>query len=467
MEINPYIFRGYDIRGEVDKDLNPEIVELIGKAHGTYLNKIGVKLCVVGSDNRLSSDSYRAAIIKGLISTGCNVKDLGTALSPIVYWAQYYFKSKGVVMITGSHNPVQYNGFKIGADYSSTLSETQSTRKRIEEKDFVTGDGSVEVVKPDYVKEYYKDLLSKVGEIKKFKIVIDASNSTPGKFYPDLLRQAGCEIIEQNCELDGSFPNGTPDPTERSLAERLAKRVMKEGADLGFSYDSDGDRLGIVDEKGGIIWNDVLVAIFADAVIAKNPGAPIVFNALCSKVVSDVIQKAGGVEAMWLTGHSFIKAKAKELKAPFAGELSGHFYFLDRFYGHDDGGYASLRLLEYLTFKKMSLSEIVASFPQYISSPEVKVGCPDNLKEEVVKRMVSDFEKDFGKDNVNDLDGARVDFPDGMMIVRFSQNGPYLTVKYEAQDKEKYEERRQYIKDLLHRYKEIDWSFGVNLEEIK
>jgi phosphomannomutase/phosphoglucomutase len=467
MEINPHIFRGYDIRGEVDKDLNLEVVELIGKAHGTYLKSIGVDKAVVGSDNRLSSDGYRDAVIAGLKATGTNVIDLGTCTSPLMYWSQYHFESKGGVMITGSHNPVQYNGFKLGKDYSDSLTPIDQIKEMVISKKFAEGVGSVTKADQKYVEEYNKDLLSKVGKLKKMKVVVDTANSTPGKFIPELLRQAGMEVIEQNCELDGSFPSGTPDPTEEFLAKRIAERVVKEKADVGFSFDSDGDRLGIVDEKGGIIWNDVLVAIFADDVINQNPGASIVYNALCSKIVTDVITNADGKGVMWLTGHAFIKDKAHQVSAKFAGELSGHFYFLDKFYGHDDGSYAALRLLDYLTRKEKTLSEVVASFPKYISSPEVKIGCADDKKEDVVSRMVGDFERDFGKENVNKLDGARVDFPDGMMIVRFSQNGPYLTVKFEAKDEKKYEERREYIKKLLRNYPEIDWSFGVNAEQIK
>lgn len=467
MEINPHIFRGYDIRGEVDKDLNPEIVELIGKAHGTYLKSIGVNECVVGSDNRLSSEDYRAAVIKGLNSTGVNTTDLGLSLSPIVYWAQYYFKSKGAVMITGSHNPVQYNGFKLGKDYSDTLTPVSEIKKMVMDRKFATGQGKKTKAPDASTQAYYDDLLSKVGKIKKFKVVIDTAHATAGKFYPELLRQAGSEVIEQNAKLDSSFPLGAPDPTEEKVAQRVADRVVKEKADIGFSFDSDGDRLGIVDEKGGIIWNDVLVAIFADDVISQNPGATIVYNALCSKVVTEVIEKAGGNGVMWLTGHAFIKEKIREVKAKFGGELSGHFFFVDKFYGHDDGGYAALRLLDYLSRKNMTLSEVVASFPKYISSPEVKIGCPDGVKEEVVAKMVKEFQEEFGKENVNDLDGARVDFPDGMMIVRFSQNGPYLTVKFEAKDKKVYEERRVYMRDLLKKYPEMDWSFGVNEDLLK
>lgn len=464
MEINPSIFRGYDIRGVIGKDLDIESMGLIARAHGTYLSHLGVDKAIVGSDNRLTSEKCRQAVIEGLTKSGINVIDLGMSLTSIVYWAQYHFKSKGAVMVTASHNPSEYNGVKLGRDYSDTLTPIDEIKKMVFEKDFVDGNGSITIADPSYLKAYYDELLSKVGKLNKFKVVVDASNGTAGKFMPDLLRQAGCKVIEQNCELDGNFPSGTPDPTESKVAQRLADRVIKEKADLGFSYDADGDRMGIVDEKGGIIWNDVLVAIFADDVISQNPGASIVFNALCSKVVGDVIVKAGGKPVMWKTGHAFIKDKVKEVSAPFGGELSGHFFFMDKFYGHDDGAYASLRILDYLTRKNQKLSEVIDSFPKYISSPEVKIGCPDEVKFEVVGRMAKIMIEKFGQDKVNKMDGARVDFEDGMIIVRASQNGPYLTAKFEAKNQATYDERLKYVKDLLKAQPEIDWNKGVNIE---
>jgi phosphomannomutase/phosphoglucomutase len=467
-KINPEIFRGYDIRGISEKDLDYDVMERIGKAHGTYLKSINVSRTVVGYDNRVSTKEYKEAIISGLRKVGINVIDIGLALSPIVYWAQYFFKTKGAVMVTGSHNPAEYNGVKLGRGFSDTLTPIQEIKKMVIKKDFQESqtEGSLKEEK-NYIENYYQELIAKAGKIKPFKIVVDASNGPAGKFYPELLRKAGCEVIEQNCRLDGTFPNGTPDPTEEKISQRLAERVIKEKADLGFSYDADGDRIGIVDEKGGFIWNDVLVAIFAEDVIMKNPGAKIVYNALCSKVVDDVIKKAGGEPILWLTGHAFIKDRVHKEKAPFGGELSGHFFFFDNFYGHDDAGYASLRLLSYLTAKSKSLSEVVAGFPQYISSPEIKIGCPDSIKNEVIDRIKEQFIKDFGKENVNDLDGARANFADGMMIIRASQNGPYITVKFEAKDKETYEKRRTYIRDELKKHPEIDWSFGVNEGLIK
>lgn len=467
MEPNPQIFRAYDIRGLTGKDLDADTAELIGRAQGTYLKSLNVDQAIVGSDNRLTSDEYREKVITGLIKSGISVTDLGMCTTSIAYWSQYFFHSKGLVMVTASHNPAEYNGFKLAKDYSETSVPLEHIKELVQRKEFVDGEGKMTKAEPNHIEKYYAEIIEKAGKIKPFKVVIDASNGAASKFMPDLLRKAGAEVVEQNCILDGSFPNGTPDPTEEKIAKRLSERVVQEKADIGFNFDGDGDRIGVVDEKGGIIWNDVLVAIFADDVIDTNPGAKIVYNTLCSRIVTDVIKKAGGVPLICKTGHAFIKEMVKKEKAPFGGELSGHFYFMDKFYGHDDGAYAALRVLSYLTKKSKTLSQVVSEFPKYKSSPEIKVGCPDNEKNEVIARIAQDLKKDFPNDNVIEIDGARIDFPDGMMIARASQNGPYLTVKFEAKDEKVYEERRAYVKEQLHKHSEIDWSEGVNLEEIK
>lgn len=467
MQPQSQIFRGYDIRGIAGKELDAESAELIGKAHGTYLKSIGVTKAVVGSDNRLTSDEYRDAVIKGLISTGVDVVDLGTCTTSMVYWAQYHFEAPGAVMVTASHNPAEYNGFKLAKGLSDTLTPIEKIKELVETAKFEVGEGQLEIANPDFIGIYNKEIIDKAGEIKPMKVVVDASNGTAGKFMPDVLRKLGCEVIEKNCELDGSFPNGTPDPTEEKIAQRLADEVLEAGADIGFTFDGDGDRLGVVDEKGDIIWNDVLVAIFADDVISNSPGAKIVYNTLCSRVVTDVIKKAGGVPLICETGHAYIKEMVNREKAPFGGELSGHFYFMDKFYGHDDGFYAALRVMSYLTKKGKTLSEIVATFPKYISSPEVKIGCPDNRKFEIIKEMVEVAKKDFPEAEVITIDGIRVDFPDGMFVIRASQNGPYITVKFEAKEEKEYNERKEYIKNLLEKYPENDFTTGANIEVLK
>ena len=467
MEINPFIFRGYDIRGMVDKDLNPEIVEYIGKAYGTFLLKRGIKKAVVGHDCRLSSESYSEAIIRGIRSTGVDVVDIGLALVGTIYWAQYYLNAFGCVSVSGSHNPAEYNGFKLGVGLSQTMvsEEIQELWQIAEKGEFMMGQGKLE--KKDVKEAYFEDLLKRFLIPLKFKVVIDPAYSTAGAFVPELLEKAGCQIVCEHCELDGTFPIGTPDPTEIKLAERLSKKILETKADLGFSYDSDGDRIGVVDDKGNILWNDVLVALFSAAVLEKNPRAKIVFNALCSKVVEDVIQEKDGQPIMWRTGHSFIKAKAQKEKALFAGELSGHFYFLDKFYPHDDGCYSTLELLNYLSRTKKSLSQIVANFPKYISSPEIKIGCPDDVKIDLMAKIAKKLHEDFSQAEIIDDerigDGVRVNLTDGMFVVRYSQNAPYLTVKFEAKTREKYDSLRDYITKLLRNYKDIDWDSKINV----
>jgi len=465
--INPYIFRGYDLRGLVGKDLNPEIVEHIGKAYGTFLLRRKIKKTVIGHDCRLSSESYSGAIIKGILSTGVDVVDIGLALVGTIYWAQYYFNAKGCVSVSASHNPIEYNGFKFGKEFSQTMEseEIQELRQISEKGQFSQGQGKLEKI--DIKEPYFEDLLKRFPVPLKFKIVIDPSYSTAGAFVPELLEKAGCEVVRSHCEIDGTFPLGTPDPTERKVAERLSKKLLEAKADLGFSYDPDGDRIGVVDDKGNILWNDILVALFASAVLEKNSGAKIVFNTLCSKVVQDIIREKNGKGIMWRTGHSFIKAKAQKEKALFAGELSGHFYFLDEFYPHDDGCYSTLRLLNYLSRVKKTLSQAVADFPQYISSPEIKIFCADDKKVELIKKISPVFKQDFPQAEIIDDeragDGVRVDFPDAMFVIRYSQNGPYLTVKFEAKTKDKYDFLKNYIKKLLHNYEEVDWNSKINV----
>lgn len=467
VKINPEIFRGYDIRGIVDKDLTPEVVEKIARGYASFLAKRRIKHVVLGYDCRLSSEEFKDVMISGLTSSGIHVINIGLSLVQMMYWSQYHFKTNGGIFISASHNPKEFNGMKMAVGFSNTMvtDEIQELRQITEKEKFVEGEGSV--TEADIKDDYFLDILKRVDIKKRFKVVVDPSCSTPGKFVPELLRKAGCEVIEKNCKLDGSFPIGTPDPTEKEVAERIAKIVLKEKADLGFSFDSDGDRIGVVDEKGGIIWNDMLVAIFADDVLDYMPGAKIIYNALCSRVVDEAIKNKKGQPIMWITGHSFIKQKVTLERALFGGELSGHFFFADNFFGHDDGCFTALRFLEYLSNKDIPLSKVVDRFPKYISSPEIKVSCPDNKKVKVVEKITGIMKKDFPSDKITDIDGSRVDLKDGMIIIRYSHNGPYLTVKFESKTSKGYEKNREYCWNLLHKFPEIDWDFGVNVESLK
>jgi phosphomannomutase/phosphoglucomutase len=473
MKINPYIFRGYDLRGVAGKDLSPEIVEHIGKAHGTYMKRRGVLKAIVGRDCRETSPAYSEALIKGYSWAGIDTIDIGLNLVGTFYWAQYYLESRGGAFVTASHNPAEYNGFKFAIGYSETLVSEgmQELRKMVEDEDYEKGEQPGKIEKKDIKEIYFNDLIKRLPLAKKFKVVIDASNATAGSIAPELLKKSGCEIIESNCELDSSFPLGTPDPTETAVIERLSKKVLEEKADLGFSYDADGDRIGIVDDKGGIIWNDVLVALFAIDVLHDHPGAKIMYNTLCSKATEETILKYGGKPFMWRTGHSFLKKKNQEIKAAFIGELSGHFFFSEDFYNHDDGLYSTLRLLRYLDRTDQTLSQAVSTLPKYISSPEIKVGCADDKKVLLIKKISEILKKDFPEAEVIDDeragDGVRLDMSDSMFVIRYSQNGPYITIKFEAKAEEKYHELKKYINKLLHSYPEIDWGYGVNVESLE
>lgn len=468
--IPSHVFRGYDLRGLVGSELNIKNVEILGKAYATYLLKRRIYDCVVGYDCRLSSPSFRDALVKGLTESGITVYDIGITLSQICYFAQYYFRTRGMVMITASHNPKEYNGFKFGTGYS----ETMLTDDIIQFRDLANSNIFIKIspkgkhIKKDVRQIYYEDLMRRVGPIKKFKVVVDACAATPGLFLPDILRMVGCEVVEQNTKPDGNFPVGTPDPTEKEVQERLARRVVTEKADLGFSYDADGDRIGVVDGKGNLIWNDTLMALYSKDILDFLPGSKIIFNTLCSKQVADVIRQSGGKPVIWITGHSFIKAKVREEKSPFGGELSGHFYFVDNFYGHDDGAIASLRLLAYLTRINKSLNQAVSELPQYVSSPEIKVGCPDSIKFDLVsKKIGAEIKKLYPKADYVEIDGVRMDTKEEMLIVRASQNGPYLTVKFEGKTQLKYNLLKTQINEILHKFKEIDFLKGVNVDSLK
>ena len=464
-DINPHIFRGYDIRGVMDVDLNEDVYYTFGRAYATWLSMHRIVDAAVGHDNRITSKAYKKAFIQGLNDGGIETYDMGLALSQMVYFAAYEFKTKGYAMITASHNPREYNGLKLGTGYSETMlsEEVQAFRELTAKADFVTAPTPAPNHKVDIFDSYLRTILKNFRLHKRWKVVIDASNSTSGKFYPEILHAAGCEVIEQNCKLDGNFPLGVPDPTEVEVLERLREGVLKHEADIGLAYDADGDRMAVVDEAGRVLWMDSVVALFADDVLDTMPGAPIVFNNLCSKAVSQTITKRGGKPVMWITGHSFIKAKIKELNAPFGGELSGHIFFNDNFFGHDDAAYASLRLLSYLERKDLTLGEAVDSLPKYTTSPEIKLGLADDIKFKFIKEVIAgDLKKQFPKADYNTIDGIRMDTPTQMVTVRASQNGPYITIKFEGKTKKEYDSLKKIIRDILKAHAEIDWTKGVN-----
>lgn len=457
--INPTIYRGYDIRGVMGTDLNNDVYYTLGRAYATFLAKRRISEATVGRDNRLNNKEYSVAFIEGLRDGGVDVTDIGLSLSQITYFAPYAYLNKGAAMITASHNPGDFNGVKLTTGYSETMisGEIQEMRQIAEGGQFSSGQGSL---KEDDLFPRYKDYILKFFKLnKRWRVVVDCCNSTSGMFLPEILKEAGCEVIEQNNNLDGNFPLGAPDPTHEEVVKRIADGVKKAGADIGFGYDADGDRMAVVDDNGRVLWMDTIVALFALDVLEKMPGAPIVFNTLCSRQVSDTIKAAGGKPMMWLTGHSYIKAKVKEERSPFGGELSGHIFFMDNFFGHDDSAYASLRLLTYLERTNQVLSQAVDKLPQYVSSPEIKLVVAEEVKKELVdKEIRADFERLFSGAEFTDIDGIRMDGQDEMAIIRPSQNGPYITVKFEAKTKEGYEALKKTLKEALGKYESIKWD---------
>jgi phosphomannomutase/phosphoglucomutase len=476
MQVNPHIFRGYDVRGLVNKDLTPEIVLHFGKAHGTYLIRNGHKKAIVARDHRESSPLYAQKFIEGFISTGLDVIDIGMEMVGTFYWSQHYLKVPGGVMITASHNPPEFNGFKLASGYSETLvsDSIQELRQMIEKEDYEVADKPGTVTKQSVREAYYEDLLKRLVIKRKLKVVIDPSNTSAGEVLPPLLKKAGCEVIEYNTKVDPSFPLGVADPTEMHIMERVGQEVRDNKADIGFTYDADGDRVGITDENGRPIWNDVLLALFAKDVLVDHPGSTIMFNLLCSKVVPETIKQSGGTPFMWRTGHSFLKKKNQEVKAAFIGELSGHFFFSKDFYNHDDGAYSTLRILQALSRTDKSLSELVSSLPLYESSPQIHVYCEDSKKIELTERLAKQLRKDFPQAEVVDDeragDGLRLEEENSMFVIRYSQNGPYIVIKFEARDEEGYEKLRKYIQTTLKTYPELDWStdnkINVNIKEL-
>ncbi len=474
MKINPQVFRAYDLRGVSGKDLSSEFFEHLGRAYGTYLKRNNIDdTAIVGRDARPTSNEYSDALIKGIRWTGVDVIDIGLTFVGTFYWSQYFLEHKGGVYITASHNPKEYNGAKISVDYSETMvtEQMQIMKDMVEKEDYDKADEEGALTTQDVKEDYIKDLKSRIELHSKLKVLVDTSYSTGGAIVPDVLKAFNLDVVEKHTEVDSSFPLGAPDPTDTELAERLAKETVEENADIGFCYDSDGDRIGIVDEKGNIIWNDMLVALLSVDILERYPGSKVMYNSLCSLAVSQTIKKYGGEPFMWRTGHSFLKKKNQEVKAAFIGELSGHFFFSKDFYNHDDGIYTSLRLLSYLSRTGKKLSELIDLLPKYVSSPEIKVGYPDDKKVGMIKNLSEkiriDFPESIVMDGENIGDGVRFETNTSMFVVRYSQNGPYITVKIEAKTEDEYEMLRKYLAEKIGSYPDVNWDFGVSQEILK
>jgi len=445
-EVNPRIFRQYDVRGLVDQDLTDEVVELLGKGYGAYMVDLGHERVSVGHDARVSSPRFRDALTKGILSTGIDVIDIGMVPTPTLYFSLFRLGVQGGVMITGSHNPPEFNGFKLAVGHTTLYGpEIQRIREIIEAARFPKGRGTLtdQDVRPDYL----STLKDRIGPFdRELRVVVDAGNGMGGMFCPELLRDLGAEASGLYCEVDGTFPNHHPDPTVPEYLTDLIAEVAKQEADLGMAYDGDCDRLGVVDEHGNIIWGDQLLILFSREVLERRPGATIIFEVKCSQALSEEIEKAGGVPLMWRTGHSFIKAKMKEVDAPLAGEMSGHLFFADEYFGYDDALYASLRLVRLLSRSDKTIGEMLADVPRYFSTPEIRVDCPDEEKFQVVSDLVAYFKQQY---EVVDIDGARVLFGDGWGLVRASNTQPVLVLRFEARTPERLEEIKRIIVSRL------------------
>jgi len=449
VEISPDIFRAYDIRGVVGKTLSATIVREIGRAIGSEANERGQQGIVVARDGRISSPELGGALIEGLRASGRDVIDIGVVPTPVLYFATHHLETNSGVMLTGSHNGPEYNGLKIVLD-GETLSGEAITaiRNRITNKEMSEGQGCLQVVdiSADYLRRITDDIPVALGGA--FKIVVDCGNGVAGQLAPQLYRALGHDVIELYCDIDGKFPNHQPDPSQPENLQSLIELVKEEGADLGFAFDGDGDRLGIVDGEGNIIWPDRLMMLFARDVLSRNQGASIIFDVKCSRHLKAVINESGGKPLMWKTGHSLIKSKMKEIDAPLAGEFSGHIFFKERWYGFDDALYAGARALEILTKSKSSPTETFAELPKGISTPELRIPLAEKHHAKVMEIMKKKMTFEDAK--VIDIDGLRVDFSDGWGLVRPSNTSPFLVARFEAESDEAMERIQKGFRDLLH-----------------
>ena len=450
--MNPEVFREYDVRGVVDRDLNPDFARELGRSIGAYALRGEVRTMTVGRDCRLSSETYLNAVAEGIRSTGIDVIDIGLCATSMLYYSIRYLKTDGGVMITGSHNPPDFNGFKvcIGPDtiYGDQI---QELRKIMEKGEYPSGNGKIST--NDVTQSYQDYLVGNVTVRPGLKVVVDAGNGVGGLFALPVFKRLGCEITDIYCDPDGRFPNHHPDPTIPENLRELIALVTEKKADVGIAYDGDADRIGAVTDEGKILWGDELLLLFSRFILAENPGAAIIGEVKCSQKLYDDIAAHGGRPIMWKAGHSLIKGKMKEEKALLAGEMSGHLFFADRYFGYDDAIYASVRLLEILSSSGRKLSDILADVPVTFSTPEIRVACPDDIKFQVVEDAKAHFRKDF---DIIDIDGVRIPFADGWGLIRASNTQPVLVLRFEATTEERLTAIRRLVEaaleNILKRY---------------
>jgi phosphomannomutase/phosphoglucomutase len=430
--LNPAIFREYDIRGIADADLTSPDVEQLGRGLGTYLIRNSGKEINVGRDCRLSSPRLRDALVEGLKAAGCDITDVGVVPTPVLYHSARYLKADGAVMITGSHNPPDYNGVKTVCGEGTIHGDAiQRIRRSIEMGDFENGSGTERSI--DAVTPYVEDIVPRFDFARRVKVVADAGNGTAGPVIHRIFERLDVEVAEMFFEMDGRFPNHHPDPTQLENLEALRDAVREQGAELGIAFDGDSDRIGAVDENGNPIYGDMLMLIYGREILSRKPGATFVGEVKCSQIMYDELNRLGGNAIMYKTGHSLIKAKMKQEHAELAGEMSGHMFFADRYYGYDDALYAACRLIEIVANSGQPLSAQTAGLPHTVCTPEIRVDCPDDIKFDVVARVAEAFR---GKREAVDVDGVRVLFPNGWGLVRASNTQPVLVMRFEATDEQ-------------------------------
>lgn len=451
--INPYIFREYDIRGVVDKDLSDEVVENIGKGFSAYIANQGAKSVSVGGDVRLSTNRFLKQLIKGITESGIDVINIGQVPTPVQYFSMHELDVDAGIMITGSHNPPEFNGFKLSLFNSPVFgTEIQKIKEIIQNAHFISGNGSYQEL--DIKEKYKKYLLSNINIKKRLKVVIDSGNGAGSLVAHKLFKEFGVDTIDIFDTPDGNFPNHHPDPTVEKNIQELIKTVIKTKADVGIGYDGDADRIGVVDENGKIVWGDKLMILFSREIIKNNPNANIIFEVKCSQALPEMIEKFGGKPIMWKTGHSILKKKMKELNSPLAGEMSGHLFFADRYFGYDDAIYASARLVELLSNTDKKLSELLSDVPKYYATPEIRVETEsDEIKFEIAQKAKKYFSENY---DVIDVDGVRILFDDGWGLVRASNTQPVLVLRFEARSQERLNELKSLVINKLKEFGNIN-----------
>nr|WP_218952963.1 phosphomannomutase/phosphoglucomutase [Pseudomonas sp. BMW13] len=442
------IFRAYDIRGVVGDTLTAEYAYWIGRAIGSQSLAQGEPKVIVGRDGRLSGPELLQQLVQGLLDCGCEVTDIGMVPTPVVYFAANVLEGRSAVMLTGSHNPPDYNGFKIIIAGDTLANEQiQALKTRLDDNDLASGVGTVQQV--DVLQRYFKTIRDDIALAKPLRVVVDCGNGAAGVIAPQLIEALGCSVIPLYCEVDGTFPNHHPDPGKPENLKDLIARVKAENADLGLAFDGDGDRVGVVTNTGNIVYPDRLLMLFAKDVVSRNPGADIIFDVKCTRRLTPLISGYGGRPVMWKTGHSLIKKKMKETGALLAGEMSGHIFFKERWFGFDDGIYSAARLLEILSLDKREAELVFSAFPSDISTPEINIQVTEQSKFLLIERLQR--EGQWGEANLTSIDGVRVDYPKGWGLIRASNTTPVLVLRFEADTQEELERIQDVFRNQLHK----------------